>query len=173
MADLRLPSSICNEVYFLKHKLHTSKIVFLILLLTVTFILIGFRAIIEGKDASIWYAPLIDITYHRDWSSSSGCSTTFLLHKDGDFELSYGQTTCHGHFETDFPNGNEVLSPQRDLYSFSFRIPCSTHADHSFYFTIYPNDLNFFTVNVETSSTDTEMLWLTANNSATLTVPAT
>jgi len=150
MADVRLPSIICNEVYFLKNKLQTSKIIFPILLLIIAFILIGFRTIIAKKNASTWYAPLTDITYHSDGSSSSGDNVTFLLHNDSNFELSYGQTTCHGHFETAFLHGYEVLSPQRDLYSFSFRTPCITHADHSFYFTIYPNDLNSFTVNVET-----------------------
>lgn len=89
MADVRLPSIICNEVYFLKNKLQTSKIIFPILLLIIAFILIGFRTIIAKKNASTWYAPLTDITYHSDGSSSSGDNVTFLLHNDSNFELSY------------------------------------------------------------------------------------
>lgn len=154
----------------MKRKPYASKIILPILLLVGTFFVIEFRTIMTPKNPSTWYAPLTGITYHSEGSISSDDNIIFLLHTDGNFELSYENTTCHGHFNTAFPYGNKVLSPQRELYSFSFRTPCITHTDHSFYFTIYPNDLNSFTVSVETSSMDTEMIWLTSNNPAIITV---
>ncbi len=161
---------------FVKSELHILKIAFMIFLLGTVLILIKYKTCITETRSSAWYAPLTEIIYYGGTGKgdvSEDNNASFSLDENGKFEFIRGETVCCGQFEKDIPLESQVLDPQRNLYSFSFRIPCSTHADHTFYFTIYPNDLNSFTVNVETSSTDTEMLWLTANNSATLTVPVT
>lgn len=116
-------------------------------------ILIKYKTCITETRSSAWYAPLTEIIYYGGTGKgdvSEDNNASFSLDENGKFEFIRGETVCCGQFEKDIPLESQVLAPQRNLYSFSFRTPCITHADHSFYFTIYPNDLNSFTVNVET-----------------------
>lgn len=156
----------------MKHKQCVPKIVVPALLLGAVCIAVKFGVSATEARTAAWYAPLTGITYHSEpGTAAESDNVAFSLDANGGFELVRGESTCCGQFEKELSLENKVLDPQQNLYSFSFRTPCSTHDGHALYFTIYPNDLNSFVVSVE-MDTEAENLWLTADNSDVITLSA-